>query len=299
MSLDELLSSYPAFFASDILPLSTGDKVTFIEENWYRISLYEALTDIDDVSSLLNKNNWSKVCSIKNSVAPTYSDFESIWPLYEAGSSYSEGDVVFVKSECEDASCAYISLEDVVNSTNISEGWEKIFCLSTGKNACSGYRRKKKPEEGYKLIKVGKGNQDYVEHPIPYKEYLGNIFKNCGCVSSGDLNQNSLVVWFEGRVNTDQQSVESATLVPEPGLEIEKYTLSMRSLVIPPSGETTASPILISDLEPEEGFDKYLNYRPAINKIDQETVLLSWESMNISSKPKGKMLSVYIPGPVE
>jgi hypothetical protein len=288
-SLSTLLDSYPAFFSPDLLPVSSGDSVIFVEDNWYRVSLYEALSDIEDVSSLLDTSNWNRVCSVKNTVAPRFSDFETIWPLYSPGSSYSEGDVVFVKSTCQDAACAYIAVNDIVNSVNIDSDWQKIFCLATQQNTCSGYRRKKTPEEGYRLIKVGPGHQDYVEHPIPYKKYLCNVFKNCECISSLELNKNRLVVWFEGRVDRGVFNEEEI---------IENYALKIHSLTLSPEGEAVGQTVLISEPAPNPNiFEEYLNYRPSINKVDGNNILLSWEYLNIPQEFQGKTLSVYLPDP--
>jgi hypothetical protein len=277
VSLQELLDSYPAFFSPDILPVSIGDKVLFIEDNWYRVVLYEALNPVSSITSLLNKNNWQEVCSVKNTIPPKYTDFASIWPLYEGGNSYSSGDVVFVENECGDTACAYMALVDVATSTGINNEWQKIFCLSTEKNTCGGYVRKKKPEQGYRLIKVGSGDHDYVEHPIPYKEYLGNIFRNCGCFFTPiDL----LSIWFEGR-------------------DSDKHILNVHGMVVSPNTGRDNKSFLISDPLPEDNsFREYLNYRPVISKINRVSLVATWEYYKTPQQFESKtFLSFSPPGP--
>jgi hypothetical protein len=329
VGLDGLLGLYPAFFFPSLLPISPGDKVIFAEDNWNRLSLYTALNIIEDINSLFNAESWEKTCSVKNTDLPIYQDFEQIWGLHEVGDFYYEGEIVFSISECGDAACAYIALQDIFDSPGINSDWKKIFCLSTEEYTCGGYRRKKTPGSGYRLIKAGPGRNQYVEHPIPYKKYVNNVLKNCGCTvlpllqpvdPDAEIKKekkkipekgypykeyledvfkdcvdkkcpvkpitvvNNLAIWFEGNLGRE------FLLGEEGGLE---YNLNIHGLVIPGDGEEVNQPFLVSDPLPENAeFRQYLNYRPNINVLNENTLVVTWEYYKIPSGFKGKQLTI-------
>jgi hypothetical protein len=91
---------------------------------------------------------------------------------------YRAGDIVLVSGECEDVICAYICRQDIPALTETLATssvfdpkdplWQKVYCVSTDRNKCLEYERKKEPILGYDVVEIGsKGH--FVEMPIPYR----------------------------------------------------------------------------------------------------------------------------------
>jgi len=126
-----------------------GDRVLYIEDDGYLISLYEATEDIPALSPPLDRTKWDKVCSIRVSEPaqlPTIEELKERYRPYvldlylenwgEAESNWNEdlivpdsdhwetyrikkdyyykpGDFVLIESECSDAFCLWINIKPI------------------------------------------------------------------------------------------------------------------------------------------------------------------------------------------
>ena len=126
-----------------------GDRVLYIEDDGYLISLYEATEDIPALSPPLDRNKWDKLCSIRVSEPvqlPTVQELKERYRPYaldlylenwgEAESNWNEdlvvpdsdhwetykikkdyyykpGDFVLIESECSDAFCLWINIKPI------------------------------------------------------------------------------------------------------------------------------------------------------------------------------------------
>jgi hypothetical protein len=91
---------------------------------------------------------------------------------------YRKSDTVLVAGECEDVICVYVAKQDIPATDEAFRTqavfnsrdplWQKIYCISTGRNKCLEYQRQKEPELGYDVVEIGsKGH--FVEMPVPYR----------------------------------------------------------------------------------------------------------------------------------
>lgn len=106
---------------------------------------------------------------------------------------YKKGDIVLLRGECDDSLCVYVAVADLPATEYVFEQyfgkpfsdfvylnaedradnqktkiWQMQYCISTGRNRCLEYQRKKEPALGYEVIEIGsKGH--YVEAPVPYR----------------------------------------------------------------------------------------------------------------------------------
>ena len=219
-----------------IVAYPAGSKVLYIEEDGYRVSLYEANKNIAAISWAFDYSKWDKVCQIETTIPaglPSIEEllerfdfyslklFDKEWGAYNAewqeplkqttqanclaqGLSftdfekcvrdlstdewdearirreffYREGDMFISYGPCEDTLCLYIVTEDLSGTLENLEKykkfnpkapfWQKFYCVSTGRNKCLEYQRRKEPIEGYDVVEIGSQGH-YVEAPRPYK----------------------------------------------------------------------------------------------------------------------------------
>lgn len=90
---------------------------------------------------------------------------------------YKNGDVVRVETECGDAICIWVAIQDIpateeiyAEYANFKPGpyWKKIYCVNTKANKCLEYQREKEPILGYDVVQIGSLGH-YVEVPVPYR----------------------------------------------------------------------------------------------------------------------------------
>jgi hypothetical protein len=127
----------------------TGDKVLYIEDDGYKISLYEANQDIDSAVGIFEESKWDRVCQIELSkpfTLPTpeelnelysfysleffltkWGDFSNNWSFnLENDSSdqwgdakirkdffYSRGEYILVEGYCKDTLCLFLAHTDM------------------------------------------------------------------------------------------------------------------------------------------------------------------------------------------
>lgn len=209
-----------------------GDRVLVIENDGYRIGVYQANVDIVSISKEFDSSKWTKICHVETTEPaglPTVEElraryrpyrlelFDKEWGEYHASWSselfeqsaalcstiselenclrtnssdkweqarvrrqffYKHGDIVLVEGECGDALCVYIATQNIPATESILEAyatfdltdpaWQRIYCVSTGRNRCLEYQRKKEPELGYDVVEIGSQGH-FVEMPVPYR----------------------------------------------------------------------------------------------------------------------------------
>jgi hypothetical protein len=218
-----------------IVAYPAGSRVLYIEEDGYRVSLYEANQNISAISWAFDYSKWDKICQIETTIPaglPTTKEllerfefyslglFDAEWGQYNENWNeslkaqslqdcasqnlltlefakcvknlssdqwdsarsrreffYRRGDMFIVYGSCEDTLCLYIVTQDFPATQENFETyrkfnsrvsfWQKFYCVSTGRNKCLEYQRRKEPAEGYDVVEIGsKGH--YVEVPKPY-----------------------------------------------------------------------------------------------------------------------------------
>jgi hypothetical protein len=140
-----------------------GDRVIVIENDGYKICVYEALEDIPALSKAFKREKWEEVCCIETTIPAglpsieelkerfsyyfldffyrDWQDFISDWSndLEEPEGNdqwnnarirkeffYREGDIVLVDSECEDALCVYIAIKDMPATQGVYDEYVKF-----------------------------------------------------------------------------------------------------------------------------------------------------------------------------
>jgi len=147
----------------EVTSYEEGDKVLYIENDGYEVSLYEAITDIPSLPGIFDHYKWNKKCSVKTvkpvglpTLEELYSRYKeyalevynSEWGNIEIGWSqptsalwknaqskrnnfYLNGDITLVEQECGDIVCTYIAIRDIpVNDFVIEEYVGKKFSQS-------------------------------------------------------------------------------------------------------------------------------------------------------------------------
>lgn len=219
-----------------IVAYPLNSRILYIEDDGYRVSLYQANQDVLALNGAFNPSQWDKICHVDTTIPvglPSVQEllerfelyqlklFNTEWGEYNSswktpskeitltdcasrglsfadfekcvkdGSSdewknaqihrdffYKRGDVFVAYGPCEDVLCLYIVTQDFLASEenlikynsfdSRAPYWQKLYCVSTGKNKCLEYQRRKKPELGYDVVQIGsKGH--FVEMPIPYR----------------------------------------------------------------------------------------------------------------------------------
>lgn len=145
---------------------SIGDRVIVIENDGYKICVYETKEDIPALSKAFKRDKWEEVCCIETTIPAglpsmeelkerfdyyfldfyyrDWQDFISDWgnnlenPLGDDKWSnarirkeffYREGDIVLIDSECEDALCVYIAIADMPAT---QENYDEYIRFKTG-----------------------------------------------------------------------------------------------------------------------------------------------------------------------
>jgi hypothetical protein len=164
-----------------VVAYPVGSRVLYIEEDGYRVSLYEANQSVSGVSWAFDYSKWDKVCQVETTAPaglPSIEELLERFGLYSAGVFDKEGDMFIAYGACEDTLCLYITTEDLPTTPESIElyrkfdpgagVWQKFYCVSTGRNKCLEYQRRKEPAEGYDVIEIGSQGH-YVEAPKAYK----------------------------------------------------------------------------------------------------------------------------------
>lgn len=143
---------------------SWGEMTLKFSENAYEKTLSDCLNDdlnLVDFQKCINSNSSDQWNNVRNK-----KDF-----------FYRKGDRFYVQGECGDTLCIYFVKNDIPVTEEFysefkvfkeSQFWEKIYCVSTGRNKCLEYTRRKEPELGYDVIELGSNNH-FVEMPVPYR----------------------------------------------------------------------------------------------------------------------------------
>lgn len=140
-----------------------GDRVVIIENDGYKICVYEALEDIPALSKAFKKEKWEQVCCIETTIPaglPSVEELEKRFSYYSLNFFYvnwqdfisdwsndledpegddkwsnarirkdffyREGDIVLANSECEDALCVYIATKDVPATQEVYNEYVKF-----------------------------------------------------------------------------------------------------------------------------------------------------------------------------
>lgn len=119
-----------------------GDRVIYLENNGYTLSVYEAINDIEVLPGPLDKDKWNKICSIDSSEqiqVYSYDYLKSKYPYYAIRQTpYLTGDIVLYDSACGDISCVYIALGTISTgqmTANPADStlWHRSICVNNGK----------------------------------------------------------------------------------------------------------------------------------------------------------------------
>ena len=171
-------------FTKEGLKANSKNLASLTDDEWYSKSLQNSLNSC--IKSNASFFDFEKCLKVKSSdrwnQARVKRDF-----------FYRRGDIVLVDGECKDTVCVFIALRDLevtdyiwnkyskvpfsekiyLSSYDERRGiktsvWQRIYCLSTGRNQCLEYQRRKEPELGYDVVEIGsKGH--FVEMPVPYR----------------------------------------------------------------------------------------------------------------------------------
>ena len=152
LNLAETIDKWSVSKYREVVAYFTGDRVLYIEDDGYIISLYEANEDILALSPPLDRTKWTKICSVEVSEPaqlPTVDELVERYDPYflklyledwgEASSSWNKdlsspsddswnnykekreyyyvpGDFVILESECSDAFCLWINIKEIPTS---------------------------------------------------------------------------------------------------------------------------------------------------------------------------------------
>jgi hypothetical protein len=173
-----------------------GDRVIFIENDGFKAVLKEAKVNIPLVEDVFVESNWDVVEQLKLSEKYelyTYDGliedydfvnldrYKTAWGEIDKGWSscvfkwrqaktpkqflYEKGDIFLKLSPCGETLCVYVVIQNMEVGDEVRDRCVRHFCVGTGEDKCSGYRRRKTPESLYQVVEIG-SRSDFIEPPL-------------------------------------------------------------------------------------------------------------------------------------
>lgn len=114
-----------------IAPFSyeNGDFSVLVEDEGYRVVVYESAEDIPIFPGLFNPSQWNKFCEVTISAPINVWGPLSNYSYFSSSTQYTAGDIVLFDLACGNITC--------ISQLGGDSTWKKLICLENGKdNKC-------------------------------------------------------------------------------------------------------------------------------------------------------------------
>lgn len=161
-------------FAAFISPVSyfEGDLAVRIEDEGYRVVVYEAVSDLPAFPGLFNPADWSVFCEIRTTdpvLLPTYPELIALYDPFDPADTYVIGSTVLSDDRCGTNTCTYqAAVASPRNPAVYPADWTRLYCVQNGKPSKCDKALLTCFEPYYRLVSLSRDDSDLICAPVPY-----------------------------------------------------------------------------------------------------------------------------------